>query len=161
MTDLHVHLPERAHSSDFGTAARTSWRIIGVATTWKVVLDLTAQDDQRTWTWTIGSSAGPAPAEDGLEPAKAPTPVEHKAAVPLPRRSLLDRDWQALVVLLTLLASLAVHWVLWRIVSPILHTLVLFALAAVLAFALEPTSGHADAAPGQSAGCRCRNVLTG
>src|SRR5207253_7527618 len=56
----------------------------------------------------------------------------------LPRRGLLDRDWQkALIVLLTLLASVAVLWVTWQIVSPILHTLVLFALAAVLAFALS------------------------
>src|SRR5579859_4831129 len=60
------------------------------------------------------------------------------AALPLPRRGLLDRDWQkALVVLLTLLASVATLWVVWQIVSPILHTLVLFALAAVLAFALS------------------------
>src|SRR5438128_6505378 len=57
--------------------------------------------------------------------------------VPLPNRGLLDRDWQkALVVLLTLLASLALLWVLWQVVSPILHTLVLFGLAAVLAFGL-------------------------
>ena len=39
--------------------------------------------------------------------------------------------------MLTLLAALAVLWVLWQIVSPILHTLVLFSLAAVLAFALS------------------------
>ena len=46
----------------------------------------------------------------------------------MPNRGLLDRDWQkALVVLLTLLASLALLWVLWQVVSPILHTLVLFA----------------------------------
>jgi predicted PurR-regulated permease PerM len=50
----------------------------------------------------------------------------------------LDRDWQkALMVQLTLLAGVAVLWVLWQVVSPILHTLVLFALAAVLAFALS------------------------
>ncbi len=59
------------------------------------------------------------------------------AGVTLPRRGLLDRDWQkALVVELTLLAGLAVLWVLWQVLSPILHTLILFALAAVLAFAL-------------------------
>jgi predicted PurR-regulated permease PerM len=40
-------------------------------------------------------------------------------------------------VLLTLLAGVAVLWVVWQVVSPILHTLVLFALAAVLAFALS------------------------
>jgi predicted PurR-regulated permease PerM len=56
----------------------------------------------------------------------------------LPRQGLLERDWQKLLVfLLTLLASVAVLWVVWQIVSPILHTLVLFALAAVLAFALS------------------------
>jgi len=50
----------------------------------------------------------------------------------------MDRDWQkALIVLLTLLAGVAVLWVVWQIVSPILHTLVLFGLAAVLAFALS------------------------
>jgi predicted PurR-regulated permease PerM len=40
-------------------------------------------------------------------------------------------------VQLTLLASVAVLWVLWQVISPILHTLVLFGLAAVLAFALS------------------------
>ncbi len=40
------------------------------------------------------------------------------------------------MVLLTLLASLALLWVLWQVLSPILHTLVLFGLAAVLAFGL-------------------------
>ena len=55
-----------------------------------------------------------------------------------PPQRLLDRDWQKLLVfLLTLLASVAVLWVLWQIISPILHTLVLFLLAAVLAFALS------------------------
>jgi predicted PurR-regulated permease PerM len=59
-----------------------------------------------------------------------------------PRRGLFDRDWnKALVVLLTLLAGAAVLWVIWQIVSPLLHTLVLFALAAVLAFALSGPVG--------------------
>jgi predicted PurR-regulated permease PerM len=44
-------------------------------------------------------------------------------------------------VLLTLLASLALLWVLWQILSPILHTLVLFGLAAVLAFGLSGPVG--------------------
>jgi predicted PurR-regulated permease PerM len=58
--------------------------------------------------------------------------------VGVPRRGLLDHDWQkALVVLLTVLAAFALMWVLWQILSPILHTLILFALAAVLAFALS------------------------
>ena len=39
-------------------------------------------------------------------------------------------------MLLTLLASLALLWVLWQVIRPILHTLVLFGLAAVLAFVL-------------------------
>src|SRR5712672_2872306 len=64
-----------------------------------------------------------------------PDPTERPL---LPRQGLLDRDWQrVLVFLLTLLAGVAVLWVVWQIVSPILHTLVLFALAAVLAFALS------------------------
>jgi predicted PurR-regulated permease PerM len=56
----------------------------------------------------------------------------------LPRRGLLERDWQTvLVVLLTMLAGLALSWVLWQVLSPISHTLILFGLAAVLAFALS------------------------
>jgi predicted PurR-regulated permease PerM len=35
------------------------------------------------------------------------------------------------------LAGLALLWVIWQVISPILHTLVLFGLAAVLAFALS------------------------
>ena len=59
-------------------------------------------------------------------------------ATSLPRHGLLDRDWQkALVILLSLLAAVALIWVIWQVVSPILHTLVLFALAGVLAFALS------------------------
>ena len=59
-------------------------------------------------------------------------------ATPLPRQGLLDRDWnKALVIVLTVLASVALLWVMWQVISPILHTLVLFALAAVLAFALS------------------------
>jgi predicted PurR-regulated permease PerM len=51
---------------------------------------------------------------------------------------MLDRDWQkALIMLLTLLVSVALLWVIWQVISPILHTLVLFGLAAVLAFALS------------------------
>ncbi len=74
------------------------------------------------------------------DPLAAPS---GEVAVPPLRSGLWDRDWhKALVVLLTLLAGLALLWVLWQVVSPILHTLVLFALAAVLAFAL---SGPVDA----------------
>lgn len=57
---------------------------------------------------------------------------------PKPPRGLLDHDWQKLLIfLLTLLAGVAVMWVIWQIVSPLMHTLVLFILAAVLAFALS------------------------
>ena len=74
----------------------------------------------------------PEAASSGVPTPTAETPVR------LPRRGLMDRDWQkALVVLLTVLVSLALLWVLWQVVSPILHTLVLFGLAAVLAFALS------------------------
>jgi predicted PurR-regulated permease PerM len=55
----------------------------------------------------------------------------------LPRRGLLDRDWQkALVILLTLLVVLALVWVAMQIVRPVLRTLLLFALSGVLAFVL-------------------------
>jgi predicted PurR-regulated permease PerM len=38
---------------------------------------------------------------------------------------------------LTLLAGVALLWVVWQAISPILHTLVVFGLEAVLAFALS------------------------
>jgi predicted PurR-regulated permease PerM len=73
-----------------------------------------------------------------MRPVRPPTEPVDDAPVIVVHSGLLDRDWQkALVILLTLLAGLAFLWVLWQIVSPILHTLVLFALAAVLAFALS------------------------
>jgi predicted PurR-regulated permease PerM len=66
------------------------------------------------------------------------SPPDPPERVPVPHQRLLDRDWQKLLVfLLTLLAGVAVLWVAWQIISPISHTLVLFALAAVLAFALS------------------------
>jgi predicted PurR-regulated permease PerM len=66
-----------------------------------------------------------------------PTPPNDQG-VALPRRGLMDRDWQkVLVVFLTVLAGLALTWVLWQVLSPISHTLILFGLAAVLAFALS------------------------
>jgi predicted PurR-regulated permease PerM len=72
------------------------------------------------------------------EPAWGDASTLQDGSVPLPRRGLLDRDWQkALIILLTLLAGVALLWVLWQVLSPILHTLVLFGLAAVLAFALS------------------------
>src|SRR5947209_2094661 len=47
----------------------------------------------------------------------AQTSADH--GLPLPRRGVLERDWQkALVVLLTLLAGLALLWVLWQVLSP-------------------------------------------
>ena len=83
-----------------------------------------------------GREADGVPAVAPQAPDALEAPVD--ARLPLPTRGLLDRDWQkALIILLTLLASVALVWVIWQIVSPILHTLVLFALAAVLAFALS------------------------
>ena len=92
---------------------------------------MTATDNQPIERQTDGIRVDSAQAPEGLD-------ARVDATLTLPRRGLLDRDWQkALIVLLTLLASVAVLWVIWQIVSPILHTLVLFALAAVLAFALS------------------------
>ena len=72
--------------------------------------------------------------------------------LPLPRRGLLDRDWQkALVVLLTVLAALALAWVAAQLVRPILRTLLLFALSGVLAFVL--------AAPVERLAARTRSRL--
>jgi predicted PurR-regulated permease PerM len=92
---------------------------------------VTTTDDQLPWNPADQSRVASARVRDGLDALTEP-------ALPLPRSGLLDRDWhKALIVLLTLLAGVAVLWVLWQVVSPILHTLVLFALAAVLAFALS------------------------
>lgn len=76
------------------------------------------------------------------EPSEAASARAESAAAPddsigLPRAGLLDRDWQkALVMLLTLLAGFAVLWVLWQLISPLLRTITLFVLSAVLAFIL-------------------------
>jgi predicted PurR-regulated permease PerM len=98
---------------------------------------LSATSDQRQLPEAATSRIATAAAALGLDATRAEAPTVDDAA-PLLRRRLLDRDWQkALVILLTLLAGLALVWVVWQVVSPILRTLVLFALAAVLAFALS------------------------
>jgi predicted PurR-regulated permease PerM len=57
--------------------------------------------------------------------------------LPLPRRGLLERDWQkACFVVLTLLGCLALLWSLWQILLPISRILALFLFSAVLAFVL-------------------------
>jgi predicted PurR-regulated permease PerM len=84
-----------------------------------------------------GAPATP-PIDSTEQPGLPDDVLVAEAAIPLPRQGLLDRDWQkALIILLSLLATVALMWVIWQVVSPILHTLVLFALAAVLAFALS------------------------
>jgi predicted PurR-regulated permease PerM len=99
---------------------------------------LTTLDEQRTWPIAAGPSIHPTPAHDGPGAPHTEPVTPAGANTPLTRRGLLDRDWQkGLFVQLTLLASVAVLWVLWQVISPILHTLVLFGLAAVLAFALS------------------------
>ena len=100
--------------------------------------NLRATERDSAWQARRGPTAGvtvPMQTDGARQPGDQP--------IPLTRNGLLDLDWQkALVVLLTLLAGLALLWVLWQVLSPILHTLILFALAAVLAFAL---SGPVDA----------------
>jgi predicted PurR-regulated permease PerM len=94
-------------------------------------LNTNTHDEQLTSIPVSGSRTERVTEPDGCDALAEP-------ALTLPRKGLMDRDWRkALIVLLTLLASVAVLWVVWQIVSPILHTLVLFALAAVLAFALS------------------------
>jgi predicted PurR-regulated permease PerM len=78
------------------------------------------------------------PADEPSVSARLDPPSSRDQGVALPRGGLLDRDWQkVLVVFLTVLAGLALTWVLWQVLSPISHTLILFGLAAVLAFALS------------------------
>lgn len=94
-------------------------------------------DEQQLWT-RPQESGDHTPEPDNHAARRAEAPIAADAGVPLPRVGLLDRDWnKALVILLTLLAAVAVLWVVWQIISPILRTLVLFGLAAVLAFALS------------------------
>ena len=98
---------------------------------------MTASSDQRRLSEAAALRIDAAPVSDVHEAAKTEA-LTAVASTALPQRGLLDRDWQkALVVLLTLLVGLALLWVVWQVVSPILHTLVLFGLAAVLAFALS------------------------
>ena len=81
-----------------------------------------------------------APGQDASSAAQPPhetraTPDEDTLL--LPRRGLLDRDWQqVLVLLLTVLAALALVWIAVQLIGPIFRTLVLFGLSAVLAFVL-------------------------
>ncbi|HEX3246719.1 MAG TPA: AI-2E family transporter [Chloroflexota bacterium] len=70
------------------------------------------------------------------DPDTSTMPIEDDP-LPLPRRGLLERDWQkALVVLLTVLVALVLIWVAMQIVRPFLPTLLLFTLSGVLAFVL-------------------------
>ncbi|MCA1647903.1 MAG: AI-2E family transporter [Chloroflexi bacterium] len=85
-----------------------------------------------------GVSDAPLPADEPSLSAHFDLPPSADQGVALPGRGLMDRDWQKLlIVFLTVLAGLALTWVLWQVLSPISHTLVLFGLAAVLAFALS------------------------
>jgi predicted PurR-regulated permease PerM len=103
----------------------------------KYSLELTAQSEQRQWPEAAASRAETAAEPPVFDTTHAEAPTIDEAA-PLPRRGLLDLDWQkALIILLTLLVGVALLWVVWQVISPILHTLVLFGLAAVLAFALS------------------------
>jgi predicted PurR-regulated permease PerM len=100
-------------------------------------LELTAQSDQRQSPEAAASRAETAAVSPGFDTTHAQAPKLDHAPV-LHRRGLLDLDWQkALIILLCLLAGVALLWVVWQVISPILHTLVLFGLAAVLAFALS------------------------
>jgi len=98
---------------------------------------LTAGADQLEWPEAAALRAQTVEAAShGFDTQSAAATVED--AAPLPRRGLLDRDWRkALVILLTVLACVALLWVVWQVISPILHTLVLFGLASVLAFSLS------------------------
>jgi predicted PurR-regulated permease PerM len=101
---------------------------------------VTAADSGRVGGVPRAEASGVAAAPGGQRIGDSPVTNTTSEAepLPLPRRGLLDRDWQKwLVVQLTLLAAIALLWVLWQVLSPILHTLTLFALAAVLAFALS------------------------
>lgn len=66
------------------------------------------------------------------------TPIPRASeSTPLPRRGLLERDWLKIVLVqLSLLLALALIWVVVQILAPVSRTLLLFALAAVLAFML-------------------------
>jgi predicted PurR-regulated permease PerM len=79
--------------------------------------------------------------EEPLSPQQGATDPGAAASadpLPLPRRGLLDRDWQKLLVaLLTLLVGLILVWIALQIIRPILRTLILFALSGVLAFVLS------------------------
>jgi predicted PurR-regulated permease PerM len=70
-------------------------------------------------------------------------PAISDKAPPLDLNRSVYLDWRnALVIMLTILAGLALTWVLWQVIRPIQHTLLLFGLAAALAFAF---SGPVDA----------------
>jgi len=109
-------------------------------------MDLAGDVRVVTGTGISGGSPGPSAVagdhypittQDAPPLAAAPPGASPVDPAPLPRRGLFDRDWQkALVVQLAILAGLALLWVLWQVISPLMHTILLFALGGVLAFAL-------------------------
>ncbi len=79
----------------------------------------------------------PAPADDVAATATEPSPLSDEP-LRLNLSGLWDRDWQkVLVIMLTLLVGLALICVAWQAISPILHTIILFILGGLLAFALS------------------------
>lgn len=84
--------------------------------------------------------SGPVP-QPALEGNGSVPPASESG--PLPRRGLLERDWLKIVLVqLSLLLALALSWVLVQLLAPVSRTLLLFALAGILAFML---AGPVDA----------------
>src|SRR5437868_10004350 len=114
------------------------WRILQLRVLILPSDELVGHEQSSCTVGSTGVESGVGRVESSFSMTATEITAQAEAAVPLPRRGVFDRDWQkALVVQLTLIASVAVLWVAWQVVSPILHTVVLFALAAVLAFALS------------------------
>jgi hypothetical protein len=79
-----------------------------------------------------------APGDDRLTGMPSATAIAADHSLSLPSRGLLDpRLAEGARRSLTVLAGLTLTWVLWQVLSPISHTLILFGLAAVLASALS------------------------
>jgi hypothetical protein len=107
--------------------------------------------------WQVSWCMGSTDAADQFGIGGAATQQEPSAAgpVPLPRRGLLDRNWQKRSCYeFSMLASLALLWVIWQVVSPLLDTILLFALGAVLAFTLTVPVDAMTAAAKSSASTR-------
>ena len=110
--------------------------------------DGTIEDARTRCSLAPGEVMGELEPPRGVEPLAIDAP--DTAALPHGRRVLLGLDWeQPAYFLVTLLGSLGLLWIGGQVLAPLSHTIVLFILAAVLAFTLSSPVGALAARTGR------------